>query len=89
MGKGSDRRPESVRPVTDDRPASECGMSPPAQEPPVSEPVPASPVPAMQAAEHLTIAEARDLLDWLQGRGVRAHEVKLEPDGTMTVRWPG
>jgi hypothetical protein len=43
----------------------------------------------MQAAEHLTIAAARDLLDWLQGHGVRAHEVTLEPDGTMTVRWPG
>lgn len=64
-------------------------MAPSAQEPPVSEPVPASPAPAMQAAEHLTIAAARDLLDWLQGHGVRASEVTLEPDGTMTVRWPG
>jgi len=43
----------------------------------------------MQAAEHLTITEARDLLDWLQGRGIRADEVKLEPDGKMTVRWKG
>lgn len=62
-------------------------MTPSAHEPPVSEPVPA-PAPAMHAAEHLTIAEARDLLDWLQGHGIRAHEVTLEPDGKMTVRWP-
>jgi hypothetical protein len=89
MGKGPDRPADIVRPVTDDRPASECGMSPSAQEPPVSDPAPAAPAPPMQAAEHLTIAAARDLLDWLQGQGVRAHEVKLEPDGTMTVRWPG
>ena len=41
----------------------------------------------MHAAEHLTITEARDLLDWLQGHGIAAHEVKLEADGTMTVRW--
>jgi hypothetical protein len=43
----------------------------------------------MRSAEHLSIAEARDLLDWLQGQGIRAHEVTLEPDGRMTVRWPG
>jgi hypothetical protein len=42
----------------------------------------------LRSAEHLSIAEARDLLDWLQGQGIRAHEVKLEPDGKMTVRWP-
>ena len=64
-------------------------MSQPAQEPPVGDPVPASAPMPLQAAEHLTITQARDLLDWLQGQGIRAHEVKLEPDGTMTVLWPG
>jgi hypothetical protein len=89
MDTGPDGRPGSVRPVTDDRPASECGMSPSAHEPPVGEPVPAMTSPALRAAEHLSIAEARDLLDWLQGHGISAQEVTLEPDGTMTVRWPG
>ena len=64
-------------------------MAPSAHEPPVREPVPASTPPAHQVAEHLSISEARDLLDWLQARGVRAEEVKLDPDGTMTVRWAG
>ena len=63
-------------------------MSPSAHEPPVGEPVPATSPPPLQAAEHLTITQARDLLDWLQGQGIRAHDVALEPDGTMTVRWP-
>jgi hypothetical protein len=61
---------------------------PPVSEPAVSEPAPAPPATPMQAAEHLSIAEARDLLDWLQGHGIAAHEVTLEPDGKMTVRWP-
>jgi hypothetical protein len=43
----------------------------------------------MKSAEHLPISAARDLLDWLEGQGIRAHDVKLEADGTMTVRWPG
>lgn len=64
-------------------------MSPSAHDPPASEPMPAAlPVPTLQAAERLSIAAARDLLDWLDGQGVRAHEVTLESDGTMTVRWP-
>ncbi len=63
-------------------------MPPSAQEPPVSEPAAAPPADPMRSAEHLSIAEARDLLDWLQGQGIRAHEVALEPDGKMTVRWP-
>jgi len=63
-------------------------MPPSAQEPPVSEPAPAPPAVPMRVAEHLSIAEAGDLLDWLQGQGIRAQEVTLEPDGKMTVRWP-
>lgn len=63
-------------------------MPPSAQEPPVSEPASAAPAPPMRTAEHLSIAEARDLLDWLQGQGIRAHEVKLDADGKMTIRWP-
>jgi hypothetical protein len=88
MDKGPDWRPGSVRPVSDDRPPSKCGMSQPAHQPPVGEPVPASTPAPLRAAEHLTISQARDLLDWLQGQGISAHEVTLEPDGTMTVRWP-
>jgi hypothetical protein len=41
----------------------------------------------MNSADHLSIAAARDLLDWLEGQGIRADEVKLEADGTMTVLW--
>lgn len=65
-------------------------MSPSAHDPPTSEPMtaPPPPAPALHAAERLTITEARDLLDWLEGHGIRAHEVTLESDGTMTVRWP-
>jgi hypothetical protein len=64
-------------------------MSPSAHDPPVSEPVAAAVVPPVRAAEHLSITQARDLLDWLQGQGVQADVVKLEADGTVTVRWPG
>ena len=62
-------------------------QEPPVNEPPVSEPAPAPPATPMQAAEHLSIAEARDLLDWLEGHGIKSREVTLEADGTMTVRW--
>jgi hypothetical protein len=63
-------------------------MSPSAHDPPVSEPMPAAVAPPVRAAEHLSITQARDLLDWLQSQGVQANEVKLEADGTVTVRWP-
>jgi hypothetical protein len=64
-------------------------MPPSAQEPPVSDPAPAPPALPMQSAEHIPMAAARDLLDWLQNQGIQAQEVKLEADGTMTVRWTG
>jgi hypothetical protein len=63
-------------------------MTPPARQSPASDPA-APPAPAINVAEHLSIADARDLLDWLQGQGIEPHEVTLEPDGKMTVRWPG
>jgi hypothetical protein len=59
-------------------------MPPPVAKPDVAEPAPAVTV---RSAEHLPIAAARDLLDWLEGHGIRAQEVIVEDDGTMTVRW--
>ncbi|HEX3147322.1 MAG TPA: hypothetical protein VHR66_04520 [Gemmataceae bacterium] len=41
----------------------------------------------LRSASNLTIAAARDLLDWLEGRGIHASGVVLELDGTMSVRW--
>jgi hypothetical protein len=41
----------------------------------------------VNVAENLTISEARDLLDWLEGQGIQAHDVTLGTDGKMTVRW--
>jgi hypothetical protein len=38
-------------------------------------------------AENLTLAEATELLDWLEGHGIRAEEVRLTDDGKMTIRW--
>jgi len=40
-----------------------------------------------RVADHLAIAEARDLLDWLEGQKIRPTDVVIEADGTMTVRW--
>jgi len=41
----------------------------------------------IQLADHLTITQAEDLLDWLESHGVRARDVRIESDGLMTVRW--
>ena len=41
-----------------------------------------------RSEEHLTVTEARDLLDWLEGQGVRPTTVNVQADGHMTVRWP-
>jgi hypothetical protein len=38
-------------------------------------------------AEDLTLAEATELLDWLEGHGIRAQEVQLDETGRMTIRW--
>ena len=42
----------------------------------------------IRSAEHLTVTEARDLLDWLEGQGVRPTTVNVQADGHLTVRWP-
>jgi hypothetical protein len=41
----------------------------------------------IRVAAHLTITDARDLLDWLEVHGIRARDVAIEPDGYMSVRW--
>ena len=38
-------------------------------------------------AEDLTLTEATELLDWLEGHGIRAQEVQLNEVGRMTIRW--
>jgi hypothetical protein len=65
-------------------------MDPSAQELPATEPppAPAPPEPDLRSAEHLSLTDARDLLDWLEGQKIRPKDVVLEADGTMTVRWP-
>lgn len=40
-------------------------------------------------AENLTLAEATELLDWLEGHGIHATDVCLDADGRLTVRWGG
>jgi hypothetical protein len=43
--------------------------------------------PAPGLAEHLTLTEAADLLDWLEGHGIEAQEVSLDIAGRLTIRW--
>lgn len=38
-------------------------------------------------AENLSLTEATELLDWLEGHGIRAEDVQLTDDGKMTIRW--
>ena len=40
-----------------------------------------------QVAEHLSIAVAVDLLDWLEVHGIHPGTVRIDPEGRMTVRW--
>lgn len=35
----------------------------------------------------LSVTEAGELLDWLEGHGIRDREVQITPDGRMAVRW--
>ncbi len=44
-------------------------------------------VASPREAADLSLAEARDLLDWLEGNGLHPSEVELTPAGRMTVRW--
>jgi hypothetical protein len=39
-----------------------------------------------EAAE-LSLTEATELLDWLEGNGIHALDVELTASGRMTVRW--
>lgn len=41
----------------------------------------------MSVATSLGLAEATDLLDWLEQRGVRPDRVEIGPDGRMDVWW--
>jgi hypothetical protein len=43
--------------------------------------------PPTQAAENLSVSEARDLLDWLEMHGIHARSVDTDPAGRITVRW--
>ncbi len=38
-------------------------------------------------AQGLTIEEARDLLDWLESKGIDRPELEVESTGDFTVRW--
>jgi hypothetical protein len=40
-----------------------------------------------QTVEGLTIAQARELLDWLEGHNIRTSDVRLDDSGRMTVAW--
>jgi hypothetical protein len=42
---------------------------------------------SQREAADLSLAEARDLLDWLEGNGLHTLNVELTPAGRMTVRW--
>ena len=42
---------------------------------------------ALQEAENLSLREAADLLDWLEGHQIRPLKVEMSPEGRMTVRW--
>ena len=62
-------------------------MAPSAQERPATDRPEAPPDPDRRSAEHLTVSQARDLLDWLEAHKIPTTEVLVEADGTMTVRW--
>jgi hypothetical protein len=44
-------------------------------------------VASQREAADLSMTEARDLLDWLEGNGLHPSNVELTPAGRMTVRW--
>jgi len=57
--------------------------------PPSTKADPAERAPGPCEAADLTLEEATELLDWLEGHGVRADEVVLTENGRVTVRWVG
>lgn len=66
-------------------PAGKAEMPPPAADQGAT--APATPEVTSHMADHLPISRARDLLDWLEAHGITPAEVRIENDGTMTVRW--
>jgi hypothetical protein len=44
-------------------------------------------VATQREATDLSLTDARDLLDWLEGNGLHTLDVELTPAGRMTVRW--
>ena len=38
-------------------------------------------------AVDLSLADASELLDWIEGNGLQTLEVEMTPAGRMTVRW--
>jgi hypothetical protein len=43
----------------------------------------------VRVADHLSVSEASDLLDWLEGHGIKPREVSVDSDGRMSVHWIG
>ena len=41
----------------------------------------------VRSANHLTVTQAGELLDWLEGHGIQAQNVSIEPEGRVSVRW--
>jgi hypothetical protein len=41
----------------------------------------------VKVADHLSVSEASELLDWLEGHGIEPREVSIDAEGRMTVRW--
>jgi hypothetical protein len=44
-------------------------------------------VGCINVADRLTVTEASDLLDWLEGHGISPREVSIDSEGRMSVRW--
>ena len=42
---------------------------------------------SIHEAVNLSLAEATDLLDWLQNHQIRPADVEMDSAGRMTVRW--
>ncbi|HKB00919.1 MAG TPA: hypothetical protein VKD90_01810 [Gemmataceae bacterium] len=42
---------------------------------------------SVQEAPNLSLAEATDLLDWLENHQIRPSDVEMDSSGRLTVRW--
>lgn len=49
--------------------------------------IPSDRLAQFHSAEHLSLTQAEDLLDWLEGHGIAAQDVQLDAEGRMSVRW--